>query len=618
LFSNVWYGAKMPNTVIRNITALSSQLAYEETVTTNLTTLTMTNAETTSGVVKGLLYVPTIAAGHPCEDLEKQYLPTNVTRAENLPPGRLKLIALAPWFNISCTQAYLEAAREDPIRGFVFYRPNNSTDKPQSVDSPVWNLDDGGAWKKENPFPIFALPGEVGGEMMRELGRYSGDVADVPHGSAISQLYKPNARDYVRIFTELTVETPSDLPAMWKYFLIVLLVLLFVVVGVVALLHLMNWKKRAQLRRRVKAGEVDLEAMGIKRVTVPAEYVESFPLFVYMDVDKRKREGDEVGIETPPAAATTTATPALAATPAITTTPAITCTTPAMTCATPAITTASASASATSPTTPAVSMSRSPHPIGSSVVGGTVTGGTVVGESIQGSRGWDRSTALDGRVPARPQMGRSGQFTSATNHQPDCHICLEPFQEYKSVVRQLPCGHIYHQVCIDELLLTTSSLCLICKQCMLPAGYCPKITNAMVRKERNIRQLRSKVLVESLDEDKSWKSRWRSLGRKPSVEIELTPIPHSPSSNPFRDGSTASGGRPDSGRIQDDSGAMERVTSATSTSTASGTDGGNRAPSALARRTMRDVADALPNDDDEMRHSPLWKRSIRRIFPRVS
>lgn len=48
-------------------------------------------------------------------------------------------------------------------------------------------------------------------------------------------------------------------------------------------MHFVQRRRRAQLQRRVQAGEVDLEALGIKRLTVPQEMIDKLPLYTYSD-----------------------------------------------------------------------------------------------------------------------------------------------------------------------------------------------------------------------------------------------------------------------------------------------------------------------------------------------
>lgn len=433
-----------------------SQLAQDESISQNLTTLTNTNAETLDGTIHGLLYVPAIPDDNDCA--EEQYdpsigLPRNVTNRSDLPPANYKLVALAPWFSKDCTQAYLKAARYDPVRAFIFYRPNNSTNKPQSIDEPIWDLDDGGAWVNDNKFPIFAIPGRDGKRMASRLAQYSGSVNEVPFGEEIVDAFGPNPRDFIRIWTELTMENTNDMPALWTFFVIVIGALLVIIACVSLFMHLLQRQRRKSLAARVKKGEVDLEAMAIARVMVPSEHItEKFHIFTYVSESDR-----------------------------------------ASTC----------------PPTPSSYRGSSRH--------GARSISSVMSMSAVSAR-------------SRSSLAGSEYSTAATNDQPRCQICLEEFINRLTHIRQLPCGHIFHPICIDEFLTKNSSLCPICQQCMLPRGYCPTITNAMVRRERAMRRLRGTVDVE-VDSVHGKKGRFLSklslhdlLPHSNSSEIPLTPI----------------------------------------------------------------------------------------------
>lgn len=493
LFSNpVWAGAStVPTTIIRNITALSvcrqpfsqrfssvrtiirlifvfflqSQVAYEQRFGTNITTLTTTNADTLDGIIQGLLYVPDITSYTACDTLQYDFIPPNVTRRSDLPPTNYNLIALAPWFSIDCTQAYLASARLDPIRAFIFYKPNNSSNKPQDVDSPVWSLDDEGAWKTANRYPVFAVPGLEGQQMIEQLSLYSGNVSDIPHGEEITELYGPNPSDYVRIWTELQMKNPSNMLALWSFFLIVIGALLLIITVVSLTMHLIQRRRRKSLKQRVESGEVDLEASGIKRLMVPAAHVKEFPLYTY------NAEPDVVS----------------------------------------------------APATP-------------SSVGAPMSTRSVRSSRSRKSRRRHhdtRSVISDIRPPGSIRSKRSSLAgsvdTTATNCQPNCHICLVRFEHRLSIIRELPCGHIFHPECIDEFLTENSSLCPMCKHCMLPRGYSPKITNGMVRRERALRRLRGKVDLEELELEsgeakiKIWKKRLFNSSTT-TAEIPMTPI----------------------------------------------------------------------------------------------
>jgi len=54
--------------------------------------------------------------------------------------------------------------------------------------------------------------------------------------------------------------------------------------------------------------------------------------------------------------------------------------------------------------------------------------------------------------------------------QTSCAICLDEFV-IGSPLRELPCGHVFDPLCIDQYLLEQNSLCPLCKKSVLPAGY---------------------------------------------------------------------------------------------------------------------------------------------------
>ncbi|KJZ71618.1 hypothetical protein HIM_09012 [Hirsutella minnesotensis 3608] len=439
LFSNpVWDGAKtVPSTLVRNISALSSQIGYEDRISVNLTTLTTNNAPKLDGTFGGLLFVPAVTTVPDCDSRQYDFIPQNVTRREQLPPSNFNVVAIAPWFSIECTQAYLASAARGPVRAFIFYKPNNSSNKPQEADSPVWDLNDDDAWKKKQHFPIFAVPGLQGHRMMRQLSLYSGTIDHVPHGEEINQLFGPSPNDYVRIWTDLTMQNSSSSPAVWAFVLIVIGALLLIISAVSLFMHFLQRRNRKSLQRRVQSGEVDLEAMGIKRLTVPPYHVDSFSLFTY------NAEPDLVQIPPAPTSPTTNTTAQ------------------------------SKRSSRKSRRSDQRNGASDAFPLGS----------TRSSKSVRSMR--SKRSNLTGTTDM-----------TATNFQPNCHICLTSFEHCKTVIRELPCGHIFHPACIDEFLTQNSSLCPMCKQCMLPRGYSPRITNGMVRREQAVRRLRERVDLE--------------------------------------------------------------------------------------------------------------------------
>lgn len=225
--------------------------------------------------------MPDLKPGNPCQNVVDTIVPSNATRQNNLPPSNYNTIALAPWLGKECSAAYLDAAHYDPIRAFIFYLPDGSEAPPPPADDDVWQLDGSGSWKDQHKYPVYVVPGAEGARMMHQLSLYSGDMSQVPFGSNISDIYRLDPHDYVRVWTTLRVASPSNFPTYWALILAILGVLLLVIGVTSGIMHYIQSRRRNMLRRRVMNGEVDLEALGIKRLTVPMEHIKKFPLFTY-------------------------------------------------------------------------------------------------------------------------------------------------------------------------------------------------------------------------------------------------------------------------------------------------------------------------------------------------
>lgn len=379
-------------------------------------------AGTTNGVIQGLLYVPTLPAGDSCIGDSSIHIPSSAVRQNNLPPTNYHLIALAPWVSPRCAMAYMAAARTAPVRGFIFYVPGNSTDSPPPADDPQWVIEEESSWRTQTGYPVYAVSALAGQVMMQHLSLYSGNLTEVPYGQNISERFRADPTDYARIWTELAISTPPSGFATWVYVLIVLGVLMVVILSASSTMHFTQARRRASLRRRVLAGEVNLEAMGIKRLTVPMDHIQEFPLFTYHY---------EPDVSTPPASPQSART-------------------------------------SSQTRNKRRSRDRTNHRPDRTSQSEIITTATTISEE------------------------KSTDFPS-TSYQPFCEICLVPYRNRVTIIRELPCGHIFHPECVDEFLHQVSSLCPLCKASMLPPGFCPKITNGMARRERAIRQIRGRI-----------------------------------------------------------------------------------------------------------------------------
>jgi hypothetical protein len=355
----------------------------------------------------------------------------------------------------------------------------------------------------------------------------------------------------------------STLPSLWVFLLVVLGILLTVIGFTSLTMHLLQRRRRQALRRRVASGEVDLEALGIKRLTVPQEILDEMPLYTY-------GSGAPVA---PPTVARETQPNTLA--------------------------------NASKLSSPSSSRPSSPLP----------------------------------SVRPTPALIRSQSYHPTPSDQPTCAICLDDFVPASrsgessadatategTIVRELPCHHIFHPECVDSFLRDSSSLCPMCKKTALPRGYCPRVvTNAMVRRERMVRRIRPEA---SDDENEvgglsgwgwrvlSWRNRDTESRRIVSAPVdsaalgrqmtELTPPPTVARSTSFMLGRNR---RAMTAPISESSERRPRV----------------QPPSTPSRREwarQRAVAmlgrDRAPLDPDveEAQQTAGWRKVVRSVFP---
>jgi hypothetical protein len=392
-------------------------------------------------------------------------VPANVTRQANLPPTDFTLVAIAPWINRQCTREYLAAARQDPNRAFIFYLPDNATTSPPSPKSSVWDLGDGGKWKTKNQFPVYTVPGYYGNSLMHQLSLYSGNMTSVPYGHQISELPGIDPRDYVRLYTKIDNSNSTTLPQFWVLLLVVIAVLVIILGATSAVMHLIQRHRRRSLFRRVASGEVNLEALGIKRLTIPQSFIDRLPLFIYND------EGEK---------------------------------------------------------------SLPPSPLHKRNLTATMTQQDSLNNASAGTNRISQPETRDYEAAIPPELipvdDSASTLDSVFVHkflpysQPTCPICLDDYESGVTEIRELPCGHIFHPECIDTFLGSNSSLCPLCKQSALPPGYYPTtITNAMARRERNLRRLRPRITVDDSGTGVEPNTAWGRIKNK-SLKLKNTPI----------------------------------------------------------------------------------------------
>lgn len=97
-----------------------------------------------------------------------------MTRHKDVSDYGYPVIGLAPWVTPECTQSFLAASREVDAEALVFFQPSsNETTIPPPYTDQCWDLHDGDQWRKQNEYPIYAIPGPAGVTLMHELAWFS-------------------------------------------------------------------------------------------------------------------------------------------------------------------------------------------------------------------------------------------------------------------------------------------------------------------------------------------------------------------------------------------------------------------------------------------------------------
>ena len=127
--------------------------------------------------------------------------------------------------------------------------------------------------------PIYGISSDDATPLLQNMVKYSGNMSSVPLGSNLTSIYDP--LDFVRL--TLTVDTGqgSSLPGLWLFLLVILAALGLIIASTSVSMHVSQYRARRDLRRRIAAGEIDLESLGIKRLTVPKEVIDAMPITIY-------------------------------------------------------------------------------------------------------------------------------------------------------------------------------------------------------------------------------------------------------------------------------------------------------------------------------------------------
>ncbi|KAI5850685.1 hypothetical protein BZA05DRAFT_60963 [Tricharina praecox] len=232
--------------------------------------VTLFTAGTNNGdELKGTLHFPDLLPSSVCRNITTLPRTSLYDDLQKTTYSSTHVIAFAPW-SLGCNKEFLDRARDDrsDVQGFFFYTLDHMDQIPGSGNE-YWD----GIRLRDYGFPIYGMRGREGVLLMDKYTQYATEK------SMLSDVNNMTGR--ARIFIDVDTGKRAPLPGLWLFLLIVMSVLL-VAVGLTSLsMHLLQYYRRRSLRRRVAAGEVDLEALGIKRLRVPRKVLNKLPLRPY-------------------------------------------------------------------------------------------------------------------------------------------------------------------------------------------------------------------------------------------------------------------------------------------------------------------------------------------------
>lgn len=237
------------------------------------------------------------------------------------------------------------------------------------------------------------------------------------------------------------------MPSLWGFILAIVGTVLVLSVILLLCYQIVQKRRRESLQRRIEAGEADIEHLGLHQVKVSQEVLDTFPVYAYPDLealsdrDTQSRYGDDISpqpldkveeqhemLETENEAQ---------------------------------IRTDQAIEDIQNPTN----------------------------ETNEKEASFNQEDDISTSSQRQTQTVTPSFRNRLSHSQTTCAICLDDFVPNVAIVRELPCGHIYHVECIDASLEQNSSLCPLCKKSVVPPGSYPvPVTNRMVHLDYMLRR----------------------------------------------------------------------------------------------------------------------------------
>lgn len=194
-------------------------------------------------------------------------------------PKNATLIALSPYLDQSCAEALMQQAQLDNARLLLLV--DSGKVSRNQMDFP-----------EISPISVLLVPGATGASAFHYMSVYSSNDTVMVPGTSINSTVE-------RVGVQIQVEQRSGIPRLWIVVLVILAAILVLMAGMSLVLNMIQWRRRKDLLRRIRRGEVDIEQLGIKRLTLSQEILDKIPLRTYIHGEQHFRKTSDAKMPAP-------------------------------------------------------------------------------------------------------------------------------------------------------------------------------------------------------------------------------------------------------------------------------------------------------------------------------
>ncbi|KAG5361847.1 putative RING finger membrane protein [Yarrowia sp. C11] len=220
-----------------------------------------------------MLYVPSLSGKPQCSP--EWYTPTNYTETVMQGPVQfIESVAIMPFGSDECNQAYFESITSSPANSIIVAAagPNDPAYSVQNISQLL------------PPGLGISIYG-VEYSTAQMLSQWVEHAAEVPNST-----YYHNGDQGEPTVTRVgirfaSMQSGNNMPKLWVWVLAIVGSLLVAILTLSCILNFVQYKRRRDLRNRLRNGEIDLEQLGFIGVSAPTDLIARLPEKVYHSGD---------------------------------------------------------------------------------------------------------------------------------------------------------------------------------------------------------------------------------------------------------------------------------------------------------------------------------------------